>query len=102
MLEPIDINEWIDICSNSRRMFVEFMQPNCAPCKKMHPILQTLEVQYPELLFVKVDVTLIPELIEIYEILSTPTIAILDNEEIVERMIGIKNRREVMQLLTNN
>lgn len=82
---------------------VDFYSDTCVPCKRMTPILTALENQYPNDLYVaKVNVVYEKELVEKYQILSTPTFLLFKNGEVAERFSGVKRKEELEQLIEAN
>ena len=82
---------------------VDFYSDTCVPCKRMSPVLAALEGQYPEALYaVKVNVAYEKELVEKYEIRSTPTFLFFKNGQIVERFSGVRKKDELEQIIQSN
>lgn len=74
MYEIIDSSEFYEITKNNKYVLVDFSAKWCGPCKKLQPQLDTLSKNYPNALFVKVDVDNNPELAELHQISAMPTI----------------------------
>ena len=53
-----------------------FSQPGCDPCKWQKPIIESLAVKYPKLLFLEVDAKKCKHMRSLYKITKTPTILI--------------------------
>lgn len=79
---------------------VDFYSDTCVPCKRMSPVLTALENQYPENLYVaKVNVAYEKELVEEYQIRSTPTFLLFKNGEVVDRFSGVKKKEDLEKIL---
>lgn len=61
----------------------------CAPCNRIKPIVQRARNDYPEIVWVTVDVDELPDLAAEYDIRSVPTFIALRGEEVVARSNGI-------------
>ncbi|MBQ8559148.1 MAG: thioredoxin family protein [Tyzzerella sp.] len=82
---------------------VDFYSDICIPCKRMLPILSALEKQYTEELYVaKVNVAYEEELVEKYQVRSTPTFLIFKNGQLVEQFSGVKTQEELEEIIEVN
>lgn len=79
---------------------VEFYSDSCVPCKRMSSILAALEEKHPEGLYIsKVNVAYEKELVEKYQIRSTPAFLFFKNGAVVEQFSGIRKKEELEQLI---
>ena len=60
----------------------------CGPCKTLKPVMEKLEEKGYPIYFVDIDEDQI--LAESHQIRSVPTIKIVEDEEVLETMIGIQ------------
>ena len=82
---------------------VEFYSDACVPCKRMSPILTSLENQYNDEFYVaKVNIAYDKELVDEYQIKSTPTFLIFKNGKVVEQFSGIRKKEELEQIIEAN
>ena len=82
---------------------VEFYTDSCVPCKRMSPILTALEEKYSGAVYIaKVNAAFEPELVEKYQVGSTPTFLLFKNGEIVERFSGARKKEELEQIIEAN
>lgn len=87
----------------SKLAIVDFYSDSCIPCKRMSPILTALEEQYPDEVYIaKVNAAYEKELVEAYQIQSTPTFLVFKNGEIVERFSGVKSLEELEEIIEAN
>ncbi|MEE1313635.1 MAG: thioredoxin family protein [Lachnospiraceae bacterium] len=79
---------------------VDFYSDFCVPCKKILPVLSALEKEYQEDIFItKVNVAYEKELVEEYQIRSTPTFLFFKNGKIVEQFSGVRKKEELEQII---
>lgn len=104
MAERVTSSEFHEkVMGNPGLVIVDFYSDTCIPCKRMSPILAALEDQFPSGLYVaKVNVTYEKELVEEYEIRSTPTFLLIKNGEILERFSGARKKDELEKLIESN
>ena len=68
--------------------FIYFTAKWCGPCQTFKPIMEGLEQEGYPIYFQDIDDD--PILAESYQIKSVPTIKIVEDEEVLETMIGIQ------------
>lgn len=97
----IDFDE--KVINFSGLAIVDFYSDACVPCKRMSPILTALEDSYADLIYVaKVNVAYEKELVEKYEIKSTPTFLFFKNGKVVDHFSGAKNKQAFEQIIESN
>lgn len=81
-------------------VIVDFYSDTCVPCKRMAPVLTTLENQYADDIFIaKVNVAYDRELVERYGVTSAPTFLFFRDGEVVEQFSGVKRKEELEQII---
>lgn len=69
---------------------IDFYATWCIPCNVISHYINEIEINYPSILFKKIDIEKEKELTDKYEISMVPTIIILnDNEEIISKIEGL-------------
>lgn len=82
---------------------VDFYSDACVPCKRMSPILTALENQYQNEIYVaKVNIAYEKELLEEYQIRSTPTFLFFKNGKVVEQFSGVRKKEDLEQIIEAN
>lgn len=74
----------------SKVVVLDFFANWCNPCKRLDPYLKELENKYPSYEFKKIDIEdeKNKDLVEIYGISALPTIIILENSIIKNKIEG--------------
>lgn len=93
-----DLNDHI---FNGDKVLVDFFANWCLPCKQLMPILESIEAEFPNVKFVKFDVESDMEYISKYNIVSVPTVMILDGDKIVDISKGVKPAEYYKKILSN-
>lgn len=82
---------------------VDFYSDSCVPCKRMSPVLSALENQYQnEIYIAKVNIAYEKELVEKYQIKSTPTFLFFKNGEVTVQFSGVRKKEELEQIIEAN
>ncbi len=75
---------------------IDFTASWCGPCKILNPILDEINSDTNIKVF-KFDIDEHQELAIKYEIRSIPTLLIFKNGVLINRLIGIKNKQEILK-----
>lgn len=91
-----------DVLNSGLPVLIDFYATWCGPCRSMEPILEDVaqEMQGKAVLC-KIDVDENDELANRFGIRSVPTMLIFFKGEVVERIIGITAKREILEKLNN-
>lgn len=76
---------------------LDFSAEWCGPCKKLSPIIEELALEYPDLNIQKIDVDANKELVDKYKIRSIPTILFIQEDEVLEKLVGAVNKLDLVE-----
>ena len=86
--------------SVNRLVVVDFWAPWCGPCKMQTPILEKVKGAIGEAAVIaKVNVDENPDLAAKFSVRSIPTLLLLEDGELKETMVGLKQQAELVELL---
>jgi len=99
----IDDGAFDDILSKYPLVVVDCWADWCAPCKMIAPVIDELAQQYSgKIVFCKLDVDsnrLIPNR---YQITGIPTLLVFKNSNLVDRIVGVVPKHEIMRVVSNH
>lgn len=82
-------------------VLVDFFATWCGPCKMMAPIVEAIEKEMEGKANVyKIDTDEATDLAMKYNIMSIPTFLIFKNGEVVNTVVGMKDKQELIDLLS--
>ncbi|MBC3787333.1 thioredoxin domain-containing protein [Spirosoma utsteinense] len=97
---PAELQTW---AASNRLVLVDFYAPWCAPCQKMMPIIDQLQTQYAgKVLVVKADADASKALMQAYQIDEIPTLLVIKQGKLSERLIGLQTTAYLTELLDKN
>ena len=79
-------------------MLLHFTADWCNPCKKIRPIIEEYIVDHPEIEYRPIDVDQHISTAKHFNIMSIPTLIIMDGEEVIARSTGLISKKELEQL----
>lgn len=81
-------------------VLLAFCSASCKPCRSFATVLAELSQQYSHRLkFCAVNVDEEENLTEQFDILSVPTLIVLEEGEVMQRIRGIHGREELLEIL---
>lgn len=76
---------------------VDFWAPWCGPCKMIAPVLDEIDQEIgKQLKIVKLNVDENPETASQYGIMSIPTLLVMKNSEVVDKIVGAGQPKEAL------
>ncbi|MCX5860244.1 MAG: thioredoxin [Proteobacteria bacterium] len=89
-----------EVLKSSEPVLLDFWAPWCGPCRRMAPILDEIEKDLTGKVKVgKLNVDENPELANQFQVMSIPTLIVFKGGQVVEKIIGLTAKPELMQIL---
>jgi len=100
VIEEISSEEELkNILSAHEKVLIDFYADWCGPCRMMGPIMEEICEDMIDMIKVyKVNVDETPELSDKFEISSIPTVIYFQNGELVEKIVGLRPKEEILKL----
>ena len=84
-------------------VIVDFWAPWCAPCQMQGPILDELSGELEgKVKIYKLNVDNNTEIASQYGIMSIPALKVFKNGEVVEEMVGVHRKDQLMEVIEKN
>lgn len=80
-------------------ILIMFTSTRCAPCKKMYPLIESLEKENYNLLIAKVDTDNNLDLVQNLGIRSIPTLLLIHNANIIKRSGFLASKQEILNFI---
>ncbi len=106
MSDVIDINEMnfkSEILESDVLAIVDFGAEWCAPCKKIHPMMEELAADYDNKVKMGyVDVGVSPGVAQQYAVMSVPRLVFFKNGKPVDTIIGLVPKNKIDEKIKAN
>ena len=89
-----------EVLKSDKLVLIDFYADWCGPCKMMSPIIDEIAEEVGDKIKVgKINVDENQELAMEYEVMSIPTIIILQNGEVKNSFVGVRKKEEIISCL---
>ena len=88
-----------EVIRSDRKVLLDFWAAWCGPCRMVSPILDEIARERPDVKVCKVNVDEEMELAKKYRIFSIPTLIVMQDGQIENKMIGAKTKDQLLAAL---
>jgi len=81
-----------EVTQSTVPVLVDFWADWCTPCKMIAPILEELAKEQPGIQVAKLDVDANPEIAMRFNVMSIPTLLLIQDGEIKKKIVGAKGK----------
>ncbi len=100
VLKLTDQNFENEVLNSEKTCLVDFYADWCGPCKMMSPVIDKIAEEMGEKIKVgKVNSDENMELVTKYQIMSIPTIMVIQNGEVKKKFVGVTSKEEITNAL---
>ena len=91
-----------EVMESEKIVLIDFYADWCGPCKMMSPIVDEIASEVHETVKVcKLNVDESQDLAVEYDVMSIPTLIIFKNGRVVNTLIGLKDKEEILNILNS-
>ena len=88
-----------DTINNNEIVVIDFWAPWCGPCKTFKPVFETAAEKHADITFAACNTEEQTELASMFKIQSIPTLIVMKNGEVVDKVVGVVPKESLIQLL---
>lgn len=87
-----------EVLESDKPVLIDFWAEWCVPCKKIEPVIEQLSKEFKDYVkFLKINVDENQSIAYEYGIRGIPTLILFKNGELVERVVGVTSRKELLK-----
>ena len=88
-----------EVMNSDKPVLLDFWAPWCAPCHMVVPIIEEIASERADIKVGKINVDEQPELASEFGIMSIPTLVVMKNGKIVQRVSGARPKNAILEML---
>ena len=89
-----------EVISSDKPVLIDFYADWCGPCKMLSPVVDKLAEEHSEFKVVKINVDENPDLAGSYQVMSIPTLVVIENGKEVNRSMGLQSKQDILNLVS--
>ncbi|HNZ84423.1 MAG TPA: thioredoxin [Candidatus Woesebacteria bacterium] len=88
-----------EVIDHKGKVLVDFWAPWCGPCQMLGPIIEEISQEVKDAKVVKLNVDESQEVAAKYNIISIPTVILFKDGQIVDTLIGFRQKQEYLDAI---
>ena len=89
----------LEVLKSDKPVLVDFWASWCGPCRMVGPILEEIAEERSDIKVVKINVDEEQELAMRYQVMSIPTLLVVENGEVINKAIGARPKEQILDML---
>lgn len=88
-----------EVLESKKAVLLVFYIEECTPCKMLEPILEQVALEEPNIKVARVNAESILSIVKLYDIKTVPTLMVIKNGAVVNRVSGVKSRMFILSMI---
>lgn len=88
-----------EVMNSDKPILLDFWAPWCAPCRMVAPTVEEIASERVDIKVGKINVDEQPELANKFGIMSIPTLVVMKNGKIVQRVSDVRPKNTILEML---
>ena len=88
-----------EVLESDKKVLLDFWASWCGPCRMVVPIVEEIAEERSDLVVGKINVDENPDLAAQFDIVSIPTLVVMERGRIVNQAVGARTKQGILALL---
>ena len=88
-----------EVLDSDKPVLIDFWAGWCGPCRMMAPVIDAVAEELKDVKVGKINIDEEAELAAAFKIMSIPTIMLVDRGEVVNGVVGVRPKSDILALL---
>ena len=88
-----------EVLNNTLPVLIDFYADWCGPCRMLGPVIDEIAEEATDFKVGKVNIDEQPELATKYQVMSVPTLVVIKNGEVANRVTGVTPKQKILDML---
>ena len=97
----VDQSNFDALVSENKKVLLDFYADWCGPCRMVAPIVHEIAEERDDIAVGKINVDDNMDLAMKFGIVSIPTLVVIEQGEVVNKMVGARSKSEIIAALDN-
>ncbi|HJD22710.1 MAG TPA: thioredoxin [Firmicutes bacterium] len=98
-VSTVNKNTFEQVKNSEKTVLLDFYADWCGPCRMVSPLVDEIAEENPQYLVGKVNVDSEPELAQAFGVASIPTLVVMKNGKVVNRLVGARPKAQILAML---
>ena len=88
-----------EVVESEKRVLLDFWASWCGPCRMLSPVVDEIADERADIKVGKVNVDEQQELAAAFNVMSIPTLIVLDKGQVVNQSVGVRPKKQILTML---
>lgn len=88
-----------EVLQAEQPVLIDFYADWCMPCKMLSPVIEEVAAEVTEAKICKINIDEEPELARQFEIMSIPTLVVMKDGNVVDKVSGVRGKEDILAML---
>lgn len=90
-----------EVLNSDQPILIDFWASWCGPCQMLLPVVEELAGEVEHAKICKINVDEQPELAQQFQVMTIPTLVVMNGGKVLNRSVGVKPKEEILKMLEN-
>ena len=88
-----------EVLNSDKKVLIDFWAPWCGPCRMVVPLIDEIASERKDIKVVKINIDENPELANQYNVISIPTLMVMEQGKIINKAMGYRPKKAILDLI---